>query len=272
MDAKQARKLPHLNFSPQEWFFSTRFHSLAARGLLIDLASIQWMRGGFPNDRAAIERLVGAPIDVAVWDEITPLIVSVAGGFGLRWIEDERSAAIARIERAAESGSKGAKTRYAKGGYGHPMGTPQAPHSKVSSNPIAILDCTGLERTELNRTEPKTVLAPTDAAPRRQSKPKDTMGWTIEDGWQGITEPDRAAWRVAYPACDINRQLAAADQWLRANPTKAHKALWRKFVTGWLARAQERGGDAKSNTNPIDRQAAAQDAWDRGTEALRRNR
>jgi hypothetical protein len=108
-------------------------------------------------------------------------------------------------------------------------------------------------------------IAPTAA--RRPSKPKDSIAWMPATGWTGITEADRAAWGVAYPACDLTRQLAAADQWLRANPAKAHKSLWRKFIAGWLSRAQERGGDAKSNGQhkPIDRQAAkraaVQAAW-----------
>lgn len=120
--------------------------------------------------------------------------------------------------------------------------------------------------------------APTRDAARSRSKPKDTIGWSIELGWQGITDPDRAAWAVAYPTCDIRRQLAAADQWLRANPTKATKSLWRKFITNWLGRSQDRGGDAKTNTttnakpNPEERVAEAQDAWNRGTDALRRTR
>lgn len=150
MDAKQARKLPHLNFSPQEWFFSTRFHSLEARGLLIDLAAIQWMRGGFPNDRASVERLVGVPVSQSVWDEVTPLFVEVESGIGLRWVEVERREAIQRIERAAQSGSKGAKKRYGQGAHSHPIATPKG----AQRVPIAILDCTGLDRTGTERTEP----------------------------------------------------------------------------------------------------------------------
>lgn len=32
--------------------------------------------------------------------------------------------------------------------------------------------------------------------------------------------------------------------WLMANPKKAHKSNWERFITNWLARAQDRGGDA----------------------------
>ncbi len=254
MDIKQARKLPHLNFSPQEWFFSTRFHSLEARGLLIDLAAIQWMRGGFPNDRTAIERLVGVPVAVSVWDEITPLLVTVESGFGLQWIEDERSAAIDRIETARKSGSTGGKRAQFKGASRHPRGTLEAPSSESARVPQGTLDlyrtgldCIGLDRTEPENENTSCSLAPTSDAKPSRSKPTDAIRWDLEGGWQGITDADLAAWAIAYPACKLDVQLARADQWLRANPVKAKKSLWRKFLVNWLARSQDSGGDAKSN-------------------------
>jgi hypothetical protein len=84
----------------------------------------------------------------------------------------------------------------------------------------------------------------------RKYRRLDPIRWTPETGWDGITDDDRAKWRAAYPACDIDRQLAAASAWLEANPAKARKSLWRKFLTGWLARAQERGGDSASVRPP----------------------
>jgi hypothetical protein len=86
--------------------------------------------------------------------------------------------------------------------------------------------------------------APTSAS-RSRSRKRDSLQWT-ESGWEGIAEADREAWATAYPAVELDRQLAAADQWLRANPAKSRKSLWRKFITGWLARSQERGGDIAS--------------------------
>ena len=35
-------------------------------------------------------------------------------------------------------------------------------------------------------------------------------------------------------------------QWLIANPSKANKTLWRKFVLQWLGKAQERAYNKKS--------------------------
>lgn len=66
-------------------------------------------------------------------------------------------------------------------------------------------------------------------------------------GWVGINDADKAAWLAAYPACDIDRQLAAMGEWLKANPKKAIKSNYRRFITNWLSRSQDHGGDTKSN-------------------------
>ena len=54
-------------------------------------------------------------------------------------------------------------------------------------------------------------------------------------------------WGEAYPAVDLDMQLSRMDAWLRANPAKAKRKLWERFVTNWLSRSQDRGGDIKSN-------------------------
>jgi len=70
------------------------------------------------------------------------------------------------------------------------------------------------------------------------------IAWT-GTGWANVTEGDLAAWAVAYPACNLTRQLAAAGEWVKANPTKAKKN-YRRFLGNWLSRSQERGGDTRA--------------------------
>ena len=72
------------------------------------------------------------------------------------------------------------------------------------------------------------------------------IAWSAEGGWQGIVDADRTEWAAAFPACNLDRQLAAMVAWLRSNPTKARKSNWRKFITNWLNRSQDKGGDAAS--------------------------
>lgn len=69
-----------------------------------------------------------------------------------------------------------------------------------------------------------------------------TLTWNPGDGWAGITETDRQGWRVAYPAVDLDIEIARAGEWLRSNPAKAPRSNYRRFLTGWLSRTQDRGG------------------------------
>ncbi len=63
----------------------------------------------------------------------------------------------------------------------------------------------------------------------------------------GVSANDIADWERAYPAVDVRRNVAAAVEWLRANPQKRKKNL-RRFLVNWMSRAQERGGDVRSKS------------------------
>jgi hypothetical protein len=78
------------------------------------------------------------------------------------------------------------------------------------------------------------------------SDPAPEFSWNASEGFAGITDADRQGWAEAFPAVNINRQLAAASEWLKANPAK-RKTKIRRFITGWLSRQQEKGGDIPSN-------------------------
>jgi hypothetical protein len=86
-----------------------------------------------------------------------------------------------------------------------------------------------------------TTTSPTPSPPSRR------ISWLAGDGWSGIEDSDRDRWSKAYPALDLDRQLAAADAWLDANPKKAVKSNWARFLTNWFSRQQDQGGDVKSN-------------------------
>jgi hypothetical protein len=101
-------------------------------------------------------------------------------------------------------------------------------------------DRTGEEKTEI---QPAAQVATSEPPKRRKrSQPADAVSWSADAGWQGITDADRQEWRLAYPACDLTAELAKAGSWLKANPTRAHKSNWRRFVVSWLTRSQDKGG------------------------------
>jgi hypothetical protein len=107
---------------------------------------------------------------------------------------------------------------------------------------------TTTNHTDTQNTQ--TLFAPDGAS----SIPVLSVSWNSSNGFAGITDKDRKCWSEAYPAVDLSRQLAAASEWLKSNPAKKKKNI-RRFITGWLSRQQESGGDIRSN--PITNEPAA---------------
>ncbi len=62
----------------------------------------------------------------------------------------------------------------------------------------------------------------------------------------GITEQDKADWRVSYPHVDVDVELLKAAAWLKANPTKSGKKLWLKYILGWLGRSNDSAENKKA--------------------------
>jgi hypothetical protein len=107
-------------------------------------------------------------------------------------------------------------------------------------------DC-GLEerRGEEKREEEYIPAAPvpTSDPPKASRTPaKPRISWDPESGWEGITDADRQQWATAYPGAVIDQELAKATAWLTANPSRAGRRNWRRFLVGWLQRCQDKGG------------------------------
>ena len=60
--------------------------------------------------------------------------------------------------------------------------------------------------------------------------------------WLNITEEDKKSWAEAFPACEIDVELAHAREWLLGAGPRGQKRAWRKFIVGWLTRTQKDGG------------------------------
>lgn len=62
--------------------------------------------------------------------------------------------------------------------------------------------------------------------------------------WENITVEQVQFWESAYPDTDVVEILTKRmPPWLDANPTKAHKKNWKKFIVNWLSREQARKGE-----------------------------
>lgn len=56
--------------------------------------------------------------------------------------------------------------------------------------------------------------------------------------WIGITQEQQEAWKLAYPAVNIQQQLQLAAAWIVSNPMSAPKSNYPRFLNTWLTRQQ----------------------------------
>jgi len=67
----------------------------------------------------------------------------------------------------------------------------------------------------------------------------------------GIEQSDIVRWCETYPAVDIRQQIKIAEQWLVDNPKKRKKD-YKRFLSSWFGRNQERGGSVRSTQTKRD--------------------
>lgn len=111
-----------------------------------------------------------------------------------------------------------------------------------------------------SQNDSKEIPSKSQSSAKKKTPKSVPIAWTAKDGFTGITDDDLKEWKETYPACDVPRQLKQMNQWLLSEPARSKKKLWRKFITNWLGRSQERGGDlrggpsAKKTTHRPDKQ------------------
>ena len=58
-----------------------------------------------------------------------------------------------------------------------------------------------------------------------------------------VSSEQVSGWQELYPAVDVTQQLRNMKGWLEANPTRRKtKSGIARFITGWLAKEQDKGG------------------------------
>ena len=59
--------------------------------------------------------------------------------------------------------------------------------------------------------------------------------------WENLTVAQVKLWEQAYPNVNVVDVLThKAPCWLTANPRKARKKNWARFIVSWLSREEER--------------------------------
>jgi hypothetical protein len=158
------------------------------------------------------------------------------------------SPAIVKAARLGEKRAKAAARRWEKG-----------EDLFCSANCSTKVDAFVLQNADANAVQTPPPASPSPLSPTPPITPSSPppfpeeikskgggVAWTAGGGFAGISDEDRRQWGEAYPACDVGRQLSAMHQWLSANPREAKKSNWRRFIVNWLSRAQDRGGDTRT--------------------------
>lgn len=152
-------------------------------------------------------------------------------------------------EKKVAGGRAGGKAKAARWGSSEDPNTPSSsltgsandtPSSTPSSTPPT--DKTTRDKSKKEKT---TALFAQNGASSDPKPAKSKIEWNVGEGFTGILESDRDRWHIAYPALDLNREIAAASEWLRSNPNKKKK-MPERFLVNWLARAQEGGGNYRN--------------------------
>lgn len=89
-----------------------------------------------------------------------------------------------------------------------------------------------------------------------QAKKSDFYFCHETNQYIGITKEDIAEWKKLYPSIDVEREILNSANWVRSEPTKGRKKLWRKFLTTtWFQNAENKvfNHKAKSFVNGVDR-------------------
>ena len=126
----------------------------------------------------------------------------------------------------------------------------QDTHRKKTRNGAALpQDSTGQEKTGEEKEQPAAPVPTSKPAKPSRSRAKPAVAWSADAGWTGITDADRAEWAAAYPGAELKQELAKATAWLKANPKRAGRRNWRRFLVGWLQRCQDKGGTHREAGN-----------------------
>lgn len=91
-----------------------------------------------------------------------------------------------------------------------------------------------------------------------EKEESSSIRWLKTKGWVGPVEDHVDGWGEAYPSVCVRSELKRMSEWLKANPAKARKRQWLRFITNWLARSQE--STAPRATSPTVSSSWAEEA------------
>lgn len=85
----------------------------------------------------------------------------------------------------------------------------------------------------------KSPAADAEKVPAKPKEKPKAISLSDSGDWVGITQQLRILWGKAYPALNLDAELASAAAWIVANPSN-RKSNYQRYLTNWLKRAQDR--------------------------------
>lgn len=217
-------KRPAFQFYPGDWQrdAALRACSVGARGLWIEMMCVMHQAkpygylvlNGNSIESAQLARMVGASQKETVrWlSELkaagTYSVDSNGQMYSRRMVRDEDLR-----NRRADGGRLGGNPALVGGKVNHDLNLEPTPSSSLSSSS-----------------------SPSGTNPSAAS---GKISLSAAGSWEGVSDDKRQVWTKAYPAVDLDVELAAMAAWALENPAN-RKSNWGRFITSWLKRAQDR--------------------------------
>jgi hypothetical protein len=206
---------------------------------------LQWDRDGLPSDLEALDRLSPGVGDVwAMLQDKFP--VDPKGQRRNARLEEHRERAVELRRKRSEAGKAAAAARAGSINRSPNVEQTLNDRSTIDNHPPSPSPSpsdSGISPGgEINQPAAPVVATSDPPKRRKRSQPHNSVFWSVDLGWSGITDPDRKAWGDAFPAVVLDIELIRASEWLKANPTRAKKSNWRRFLVSWLTRSQDKGG------------------------------
>jgi len=234
----------------RDFLTSTIGWTAEERGHYLTLLMIQWDRGSLPAEANDLDRL--SPGICQCWSVLAGKFpVCEDGARRNAKLEEHRCRCVEIREKRSQAAKSAASGRWS--GDASRIANAQQTHSKRIANGChPTSTSTSTSNADISPDgeiiQPAAPAVATSDPPKRRKRSQhhNAVRWNESDGWQGISESDRTSWAEAYPACVVEIELVRATEWLKANPTRAKKSNWRRFLVSWLTRSQDRGGTNRS--------------------------
>ena len=243
MTEKKSNSAPWISFYGEDFYRSTNGWTLLERGAYMFLLWESWVCDGLNPDPQRIFR--SDPDLEALWPLLESKFPIAADGRRRNpRLEAIRSTMINMSNNKSTAGRSGASNRW--------------------QNDATAIRLPLAERWQNDGSVPVPVPVPipvsepqqtTDSPePRTKRARGQVVGitWDSVSGFQNVTDSHKITWRVAYPNCAVETTLARMHVWLLANPSKAHKTNWLRFIANWFARTREDGGNLSPTQRPTE--------------------